>query len=123
MSCQSLKAFIVQKRVTKSFSFPGKAVQEETVWNLRGGWRLGIRRNFLPVKGQRPGLGGERERENLGTHLLGISVRGGAFPASPLPLPLPLLSPLLLSAMLCYGKAMSQEWGGLDPLPAPLLSS
>lgn len=35
MSCQSLKAFIVQKRVTKLF-FPRQGGVRGNVWNLRG---------------------------------------------------------------------------------------
>lgn len=61
-----------------------------------GGWRLGIRRNFLPVRGQRRGERGEREKEDLGTHLLGISIRGekpflpflSPSPFSPSPVPI-----------------------------------
>lgn len=108
MSCQRLKAFIVQRRVTKLFSLPG---QSSLVLALESGkCRLGIRRNFLPV-GVR-----EREKENLGTHLFGLSLRGEAFPAFPPPCP---LHCLLSSALQSNGPSM----GALHPVPAVLLSS
>lgn len=50
---------------------------------------------------------GEGEKENLWTHLLGLSIRRRIFP---------LLSLLPPSTMLCYGEAKSQKgvWGKLD---------
>lgn len=107
MSCQRLKAFIVQKRVTKLFSLPG---QSSLVLAFESGkCRLGIRRNFLPVGGQRKG-----EREFRDSPLWDISKRRSISCLSSSP-------PPSLPPLLCSAKQWTKH-GALHPVPAVLLS-
>ena len=83
-------------------------------WNLRGGIEVRYQEELLACQGSETWVsGGEGEKKNLWTRLLGIPRRGETFPVLPLPaffsvppLPLPLQG--------CVWEKNEQGVGGVE---------
>ena len=94
-------------------------------WNLRGGIEVRYQEELLACQGSETWVsGGEGEKKNLWTRLLGIPRRGETFPV--LPLPAFSVPPLPLPLQGCVWEKNEQGVGGgeeFDPVLALLLSS